>query len=75
MIVTVSDKGAGMSGEDLMRVNASFSFSTEGTWMETGTGIGLILVKLFLQKHQCDFHVESRKGEGTEVIFTLPLAE
>lgn len=75
MVIVVSDKGVGMSDEDLMRVNASFSFSTEGTWMESGTGIGLILVKEFLQKHQCDFHVESRKGEGTEVTFTLPLAE
>ncbi|MGV8095040.1 MAG: ATP-binding protein [Mangrovibacterium sp.] len=75
MVITVSDKGTGMSEEDLMRVNASFSFSTEGTWMEPGTGIGLILVKEFLQKHQGDFYVESRKGEGTEVTFTLPLAE
>ncbi len=75
MIVTVTDKGAGMSEEDLMRINASLSFSTEGTMMETGTGIGLILVREFLQKHRGDFHVESRKGEGTEVTFTLPLAE
>jgi signal transduction histidine kinase len=75
MVITVSDKGTGMSEEDLMRVNASFSFSTEGTWMEPGTGIGLILVKEFLQKHQGDFYVESRKDEGTEVTFTLPLVE
>jgi signal transduction histidine kinase len=75
MVITVSDKGVGMSEEDLMRINASFSFSTPGTWMEPGTGIGLILVKEFLQKHQGDFHVESRKDEGTEVTFTLPLAE
>lgn len=75
MVVTVTDKGAGMSEEDLLRINASLSFSTEGTMMETGTGIGLILVKEFLQKHGGDFHVESRKGKGTEVTFTLPLAE
>ncbi len=75
MVVTVEDKGTGMSEEDLMRINASFSFSTEGTWMEPGTGIGLILVKEFLQKHQSDLHVESKKDEGTIVTFTLPLVE
>ncbi len=75
MIITITDKGAGMSEEDLMRINASLSFSTEGTMMETGTGIGLILVREFLQKHHGNFHVESRKGKGTEVTFTLPLAE
>ncbi|MEL7589626.1 MAG: ATP-binding protein [Prolixibacteraceae bacterium] len=75
MVITVFDTGTGMSEEDLMRVNASFSFSTEGTWMETGTGIGLILVREFLQKQGGDFHVESRKDKGTEVTFTLPLAE
>ena len=75
MVITVSDTGVGMSEKDLMRVNASFSFSTEGTWLESGTGIGLILVKEFLQKHQCDFHVESQKDEGTKITFTLPLAE
>jgi signal transduction histidine kinase len=75
MVITVSDTGVGMSEKDLMRVNASFSFSTEGTWLESGTGIGLILVKEFLQKHHCDFHVESQKDEGTKITFTLPLAE
>jgi signal transduction histidine kinase len=75
MAITVSDTGVGMSEKDLMRINASFSFSKEGTCNESGTGIGLILVKEFLQKHHGDFHVESRKGKGTEVTFTLPLAE
>lgn len=75
MVISISDKGMGISEEDLMRINASLSFSTEGTLQETGTGIGLILVKEFLQKHQGDFHVESRKGKGTEVTFTLLLAE
>jgi signal transduction histidine kinase len=75
MVITVSDNGTGMSEEDRIRINASFSFSTEGTLLEPGSGIGLILVKEFLQKHQSDLHVESHKGEGTAVSFSLPLTD
>ena len=75
MVVTVSDNGVGMSNQDLMWVNASVSFSMPGTLEESGTGIGLILVKEFLQKNHGSFHVESKKGEGTKVVFRLPLVE
>ncbi len=73
MAVSISDNGCGMSEEDLMRIDASVSFSTEGTLHESGTGIGLILVKEFLQKNGGDLHIESVKEKGTEVMFTLPL--
>ena len=75
MVVTVSDNGVGMSSQDLMWVNASVSFSMPGTLEELGTGIGLILVKEFLQKNHGSFHVESKKGEGTKVVFMLPMVE
>ena len=73
MIVSISDNGCGMTEEDLMRIDASVSFSTEGTLHESGTGIGLILVKEFLQKNGGDLHIESVREKGTEVRFSLPL--
>lgn len=75
MIVTVTDNGKGMSRFDLLRINSSVSFSNPGTLDESGTGIGLILVKEFLQKNRGTLFVESKKDQGTEVRFTLPLAE
>ncbi|MGQ8335829.1 sensor histidine kinase [Sunxiuqinia sp. A32] len=75
MIVSVTDKGIGMNPQVLQQVKASISFSTPGTLQESGTGIGLILVKEFLQKNKGEFFVESEEGEGTEVSFTLPLAD
>ncbi|WP_423128125.1 sensor histidine kinase [Gaoshiqia sp. Z1-71] len=75
MAVTVADTGVGMSRQSLMRVNAAVSFSTPGTMKEPGTGIGLILVREFLQKNRGYFHVESQKGKGTQVTFRLPLVE
>ena len=75
MRITVSDKGVGMSEENLMRVNASVSFSTPGTLEEPGTGIGLILAKEFLQQNRGSFRAESKQGEGTEIVFTIPLVD
>lgn len=75
MRITISDNGVGMSPENLMRVNASVSFSTPGTLDEPGTGIGLILAKEFLQQNRGSFHAESKLGEGTQIVFTIPLVD
>lgn len=75
IVITVSDKGVGMSEQDLMRFNASLSFSNPGTMQEAGTGIGLILTKEFVQKNEGEMHVESQLGKGTDVTFTLPLVD
>lgn len=75
MSVTVSDNGIGMSEEDLMRFNASLSFSNPGTMQEPGTGIGLILTKEFIHKNEGEMFILSKKNEGTHVNFTLSLVE
>lgn len=75
MQITVSDNGVGMSPENLMRVNASVSFSTPGTLDEPGTGIGLILAKEFLHQNRGSFHAESKLGKGTQILFTIPLVD
>lgn len=75
MSITVSDNGIGMNEEDLMRFNASLSFSNPGTMQEPGTGIGLILTKEFVHKNEGEMFILSKENEGTHVNFTLPLVE
>lgn len=75
MLVSVSDKGIGISNEDLLRINSFVSFSNPGTLDESGVGIGLILIKEFVQKNRGKFFIESKLGKGTEASFTIPLAE
>ena len=45
-----------------------------GTNGEKGTGLGLILCKELIKKHEGDIVVESECGKGTTFMFSLPNA-
>ena len=71
--ITVKDTGIGIPEknlEKLFRLDAGLT--TEGTDNEKGTGLGLILCKEFVEKNGGEIKVESKTGEGTSFIFTLP---
>jgi two-component system sensor histidine kinase/response regulator len=72
--ISVQDNGIGMNAttrEELFRIDVNHS--TRGTDDEKGTGLGLILIKEFIQKHNGKIWVESEKGKGSNFKFTLPL--
>lgn len=74
--VTVCDNGVGISEkviDNLFRIDQNVS--TRGTANETGTGLGLILCKEFVEKNGGEISVESELGEGTTFHFTLPISE
>lgn len=71
--VSVKDNGIGMSEEMLSKIfNIEESKSSKGTSNETGTGLGLILCKEFIEKNGGKIWVESAEGTGTCFYFTLP---
>lgn len=47
--------------------------SIHGTFGETGTGLGLILCKEYVEMNKGKIWIESKKGEGTTVNITLPM--
>lgn len=71
--ISVKDQGTGMDQE---KANSLFElnkgFSTPGTNNETGTGLGMIICKEFINRNKGKINVVSKKGEGTTFIVTLP---
>jgi PAS domain S-box-containing protein len=72
----VKDTGIGMSEESLAKLfRVETSFTTRGTQNEKGTGLGLLLCKEFIDKHNGTIRVESTSGTGTSFSVTLPSPE
>lgn len=71
--VSVEDTGVGISEELQTRLfRLDGNLSTAGTRNESGTGLGLILCKEFIELHDGVLHVQSRPGHGSTFSFTLP---
>ncbi|MCF8309295.1 MAG: tetratricopeptide repeat-containing sensor histidine kinase, partial [Bacteroidales bacterium] len=71
--VYIEDNGMGMNQEEKERILYSEdTFSKEGTNKEKGAGLGLVLVKSFLKKHNGRLDVESTVNQGTTFSFAIP---
>ena len=71
--IIIADTGIGMSIETKNKLfRANHQISTPGTANEKGSGLGLILCKDFIEKHNGKIWVESELGKGSSFIFTLP---
>jgi signal transduction histidine kinase len=71
--IIVIDQGTGISQENIEKLFKIDSiYSTAGTNNEQGTGLGLVLTKEFVQKHNGTISVTSKENSGTKISFTLP---
>ncbi len=74
LIVFVADSGVGIPENRMDRIfRIDESYSTSGTMNEKGTGLGLILCKEFIDKHNGKIWVESKEGKGSVFYFSLPV--
>jgi PAS domain S-box-containing protein len=74
IVCSIKDSGIGINEEQKERLfRLDQSFSGTGTAGETGTGLGLIICKDFLERHGSVLSVESEVGKGTRFFFTLPV--
>lgn len=71
-VLSVSDTGKGIEEEALPHLFDRF-FQARGA--VGGTGIGLSLVKAYVDLHHGDIRVESNEGEGTRFFISLPAAQ
>lgn len=72
--ISVKDNGVGMDEKTLKRIfKLDRKKSTPGTENETGTGLGLLIVKEYIEKHGGSIKVTSQPSKGSNFSFTLPL--
>jgi signal transduction histidine kinase/DNA-binding response OmpR family regulator len=75
LVISVSDTGVGMSKHDLSHIFERFfqgSAEQQDTQLNTGSGIGLNLVKGYTDLHHGEISVESEPGKGTTFTVDLP---
>ncbi|MEO1312876.1 MAG: HAMP domain-containing sensor histidine kinase [Pseudomonadota bacterium] len=71
--ITIKDNGPGIPADELSFVfDRFYRGSTAGT--TAGTGVGLSLVKSFVELHDGKVEVTNRTQHGTKVVLTLPTA-
>ncbi len=72
--VSVVDSGIGMSEEERRNLfKVDMPVSRKGTSGESGTGLGLLICKEFVEKHNGAIHVTSKPGKGSTFSFDLPI--
>lgn len=72
--VEVKDSGVGMSKEAIKKLLSSeIQAPKTSITSEDGAGIGLLLVKGFLEKNRGKISIKSQIGKGTSFFFSLPL--
>lgn len=68
--VTVRDTGSGIAPDAVAGIFDRFSKSTDSP----GAGLGLAIAKGLVEAHGGTIRAESLPGQGTRIVFTLPVA-
>jgi PAS domain S-box-containing protein len=66
--ITFEDNGSGIDAADLPHI-----FNPFFTKKKYGTGLGMTQVKKIIDLHMGSIEIRSNKGEGTQVMVTLPI--
>ena len=70
--ISVSDTGIGIPDDCLKEIFNPFSQADASkNRIYGGTGLGLALVKRFVEMHEGDIEVESEEGKGSTFTFTI----
>lgn len=76
VLISIKDQGPGIDAEDQKYVFDRFFKSDETRNRDKGgSGIGLAIVREFLQAHGETITVKSEEGKGSTFVFSLKLAE
>ncbi len=74
--IIVQDRGVGMKANEVDRIFDSYYQATQTETMQImGTGIGLSLVKQYVEAHKGEVTVQSEFGVGTAFTLRLPFGQ
>jgi len=74
--IAIRDNGVGIPEDNIRKIfRIDSNHTTLGTNGEKGTGLGLILCREFIGKHNGKIWVESVVGKGSTFVFTLPTTD
>lgn len=71
VVLVVQDQGIGIPPEDIQQLFTPFYRASNATRIP-GTGVGLSIVKEFVELHNGSIHVESEDGKGSVFTVVLP---
>lgn len=72
--IEIADTGIGIPGHILGKLfHPMEHITTKGTSNESGTGLGLLICKEFIDKHGGSIRIESEEDAGSKFIFTIPI--
>lgn len=70
--INIKDNGIGISKEDQKKLFQPFSQIESGlSRNKEGSGLGLVICKGIVEKHDGDIWIESEEGKGSTFSFTL----
>lgn len=69
---SIKDSGIGIPNKDIEKIfKIDEQYTQKGTTKESGTGLGLILCKDFLEKHESELIISTKVKVGTTMSFHL----
>jgi signal transduction histidine kinase len=72
IVVNIKDTGLGISKEDQTKIFTPF-FRSKKTFGEEGTGLGLYISKIIVERHGGEMWLNSKLGKGSVLSFSLPI--
>ena len=73
--VEISDSGEGISSDDQEIIWNKFTRGKSQDYKTKGSGLGLYLVKYFVELHGGQISVQSKMGQGTQFTVKLPIEQ
>ncbi len=75
MIFEVIDSGVGMDEQTKRKLFKPYETARDGGARFGGLGLGLSLCRMLVELHSGQISIESKKGEGTSVRFSIPYTQ